>query len=55
VIRNRLLSDGTLCPDHVDSLSSQYDTHSMYGWFQAQATREYEKFLIDLLLSLQLN
>jgi alpha-glucosidase (family GH31 glycosyl hydrolase) len=38
-IQNRILWDGTLCPDSVDSISTHYNTHSMYGWFEAIATK----------------
>ena len=38
-VQNRILSDGTLCPDHTDSLSIHYNTHNLYGWFQSQATK----------------
>jgi len=32
------LSDKTLCPDHRDSVSTQYNTHSLFGWFQSEPT-----------------
>lgn len=34
----RELAFKTICPDHVDSVSIHYNTHSLYGWFESEPT-----------------
>jgi len=37
-IVDRYLGSKTICPAHVDSVSTHYNTHSMYGWFESEPT-----------------
>jgi len=37
-IQNGKLADSTICADHVQEAGKHYDVHSLYGWFQSDAT-----------------
>jgi len=37
-VRGGALHEATICADAVDSYSTHYNTHSLYGWFESEPT-----------------